>query len=203
MVNSYPSQTIEEIWKSGDSLCSAWFAYAPARMRNQFSNASGEGSSIALRMLMEADVRTQLACGILSAFGFRTMPGISDGPEPIPAITFEPDAVSIDWNKSELIGLGRRFESIRVTRLIAPANENSSAKSVRPQQKKRGAKGYADILSEAIASLKLDEEHFADWTLEKQVMAIQDKAAALHPGRFKGGKPGRSTVYRHLGKHPA
>lgn len=156
-----------------------------------------------LRLLMEAHVRAELANGSLMATGYRTHPGLSEQPEIVPAFMFESQAVIINWDVSEISGLGRRFESVTVSQFHVPANENEPVAPPMPSRERRGPKGYGVILAEAVAALNEQEQDFSDWTLEKQVMAIQDKAAALHPGRFNGGKPGRSTVYKYLSEHPA
>ena len=202
MVNSYPSQPNEKIWKSGDSLDFAWFGNAHENLQNQYRDAKGEGSTNAIRMLMEADVRAELADGSLIAFGYRIPPNLSEQPETIPTFMFASHAVIINWDESIITGLSRRYESVTVTRHHVSANESESPVSQTPLGKKRGPKGYDDILFEAVASLKDTEENFADWTQEKQVMAVQDKAAAMHPGKLNGGKPGRSTVYRYLSNNP-
>lgn len=198
MVNSLASQSNYEIWQIAHPLDFARHHYSPPRLKEQFAEAKTKGPSKAIEMLMEADVRASLMSGALSAFGFCTSPDLSDGPMAIPQSIFGADAVTVDWEKSVIDGLGRRFEAVRVCRLITAANENPAEAVPSHQPGKRGAKGYTAIFEEAYKSLELEHPDFADWVREKQVLEIQGKASATHPGRFRGGSPGRSTIYRFL-----
>lgn len=198
MVNAYSNQPLDEIWKMAYPLHEAWHYFAQAPLKEQYAQADGRASSRAIQILMEADVRAFLLSGELSALGYRTSPDLSGGPVIISKSLFGASAVNIDWHESEMIGLGRRFEDVRVCRLIDVANENPAESVPARQLNKRGPRGYADIFEEAYESLELEHPHFSDWVREKQVIEIQGKAAAMHPGRFRGGSPGRSTVYRFL-----
>lgn len=167
MVNVYKSQSPPEVWERADPLDFAWFGYASERMQNQYRNSKEIGPSIALRRLMEAEVRDQLAFRNLCAVGFRTMPNLSESQEHIPTMMFQSDAVKIDWEKSEISGLGRRFESVKVARLIDHANENTTSapetpppieSGILPKPKSRGGRKSYYVQARAVLE-ELYAEH--------------------------------------------
>jgi hypothetical protein len=198
-----------ELWRDADSLSSSWFVHAPETLKEQYrdSGAHPEQRSLFLRRMMEGEVASRVADGGLIAFGVQTSPAVEDHPRKMPTVLFDQGTAAIDWDEGTVVGLGRRFEAVRlvlVQKVTSVLGEGVStpAASV-PAPTKRGRRSFDALFEEAVEALMIEAEHFADWSQEKQGGAIIERAATLHPGLFPGAaKPGRSTVLRYLKDHP-
>lgn len=103
-----------EFWQSADPLNFAWFGFAPDRLKEQYRDAGGnEHRTLGLRRVMEMETLAQLAHGELRAFGFRVQPDLSESVVEIPQFLFEAHDTQVDWDKSTVSGLGRRFEGVK------------------------------------------------------------------------------------------
>jgi hypothetical protein len=188
------------IWQTADPIDFGWLVYGPSDLRERYRD-SGQNlqRSKYLQIEMQLHLRDRIAAGEVKAFGVQIAPELKNEAQDIPQILFQSPDTRIDWDRCEILGLGRQFSDVRIC-LCERVNEPARQQIARTGPGKRGPKGYSEILDEAYSQLELEHDHFSDWALEKQMLEIQEKAAALHPGRFRGSKPGRSTVYRFLSK---
>jgi hypothetical protein len=193
-----PNRDANSNWREADPLHFAWLVYGPAELQERYRNSgSSPAASKALELELQFEVRAQIAAGKILAFGVRILPDLRDKAEQIPEILFQSADAKIDWEGDQIAGLGRQFNDVRIC-LSADSGTVSSQTIADASPLKRGRKSHSDILEEAFTQLELEHDHFSDWVSEKQMHEIQTRTAALHPGRFRGGKPGRSTVYRFL-----
>jgi hypothetical protein len=142
-------------------------------------------------------LRDRIAEGEVLAFGVQILPEPKDFGTEIPNILFQSPTVEIDWDQDQISGLGRQFSDVRIC-LRADSTTPSGKTIAATGPAKRGPKGYSAIFEQAFAELELEHKDFLDWSMEKQAFEIQERAVTLRPGRFRGSKPGRSTVYRFL-----
>lgn len=200
IANFDPQLPITDNWKAADSLNSAWFHYAPPHYVDQYRDSGqNESKSLTLRYMMEKEVAGLVGDGELIALGIETRSSAELIIEIIPASMFASSAVHIDWDKCELDGFGKRFEDVRICK--ASSHNAPGEDAVAVTMSKRGPKPLDGMIAEALALMKSTDADFADRSQEKQIFAIQNKVAELHPGRFPSGStPGHTTVWRYLKK---
>ncbi|HEY1604498.1 MAG TPA: hypothetical protein VGF77_02760 [Allosphingosinicella sp.] len=197
MVNSSPFESEQELWDKGSQLHSAWFEFASPELKNQYRESESQRRTLALKMLMEAEVRMHLGDGEFASFGFCTLPSLSNGPVRIPAFIFKSEAVAVDWDKAEVTGLGRRFEDVRVVRLVEGANENddfaeitsdpAGAKALKPQSR-GGRKGYYLQSCEVLKELYAEHPAYRAWSAGRILEAFNERY------RLKFTPPGHKAI---------
>jgi hypothetical protein len=186
-------------WQTADGLYSGWFIYSPQELKERYRDSGqNEYLSKALEREMQMLIAERIGSGEIIALGVQISPELKSEAERIPKVLFQSTEAKIDWDRGQISGLGREFHDVRIC-LALDMTETSGEPNSRTDQTKRGRKSHSPIFEEAFAQLELEHKNFTDWSLEKQTNEIREKAAALHPGLFRGTrKPGRSTVYRFL-----
>lgn len=120
MSNSSSDPEMEN-WRAAYPLDFAWFGFAPHGLKEQYRDAGGnEHRTAGLQRVMETEVLAKLADGELQAFGFCVHPEFSSGAVEIPQFLFEALDTQIDWDKSTIAGLGRRFEGVKAKLASCP-----------------------------------------------------------------------------------
>jgi len=111
-------------WRDADPLSSAWFQHAPEALKDQYrdSGTAAENRAATLQVMMEGEVQLRVARGDLIALGVATAPEIEGAPRQISPFLFEIGVSEIDWTEGVIVGLGRRFEHVR----LAPTVQNSA-----------------------------------------------------------------------------
>ena len=110
-----PDLTIYENWQAAEPLNSAWFQLAPTDLKNQYRDSGdSDARTAAIRHMMEGEVQHRVGNKELIALGIQIKPSLGIGPEHIPAMMFASDAVKINWDKSEIEGLGRLLGDVRI-----------------------------------------------------------------------------------------
>lgn len=190
-------------WELADPLEYAALNYGPFELAERFRDSGRDlHASKSIEFELRTLLRDRVANGEVLAFGIQISAEPNDKAEQIPRILFQSAHAKIDWERGRIWSLGREFQDVKVC-LPEKANEALEKPIAAKEPRKRGPKGYSEILEEAFAQLELEHKGFSDWSLEKQVFEIQRRSADRHPGRFKKSPPGRSTVYRFLSKRSA
>jgi len=192
-----PKRDAHTNWLNADNLEFGRFAYSPVELQERYRNAPSDALTKAVQLEMEFEVRDQIAAGEIIVFGVQVSPELKSEAELIPPILFQSRDVEIDWDRCQISGLRRQFNDVRIC-LSDGLEASSEVPTAGREKAKRGRKSHSPLFEEAFALLEKEQKNFADWSLEKQTIEIREKTAALHPGLFQGGKPGRSTVYRFL-----
>lgn len=114
-----PDLPIYENWKDAAPLDFAWFNFSSIELREQYRDSgNNEAKSQTLRQLMQGDVRFAVGDRELIALGIQTTPSLGNDPVHIPAAMFASEMAKIDWEKSEIEALSRKFEEVRICKTI-------------------------------------------------------------------------------------
>ena len=130
-----PSKSPDEHWRDGVSLNDSWLIYASDELTEQYRDArdASLGKRAFVTGMMETDVRLKIATGELLAFGIQTAPSPDNSATLIPVVFFQAESVTIDWERSELNGLGRSFSDVRVCSFGNQIGETDVSKNPPPE----------------------------------------------------------------------
>jgi hypothetical protein len=110
-----PDLPIYENWKDAAPLDFAWFYFATVELKEQYrGSGDNDANAFALRQLMQGDVSRSVANFELIALGIQTIPSLEIEPIRIPPAMFASGTPQIDWEKSIIEALGRKFEEVRI-----------------------------------------------------------------------------------------
>lgn len=102
-------------WNNAEELNIAWFYCASDEFKMQYRDSGrNQLKSNAIRYMMEKDVRRSIGETELIALGIQIYPILGTEPEIIPAMMFASQSVQIDWEKSLVEGLGKKFNDVRL-----------------------------------------------------------------------------------------
>ena len=110
-----PDSSIYENWKDAAPLDFAWFNFATFELKERYRDSGhSDANALSLRQLMQGDVSLAVANIDLIALGIQTIPSLENEPIRIPPVMFASAMAQIDWEKSKIEALGRKFEEVRI-----------------------------------------------------------------------------------------
>ncbi len=106
------NSNIDNIWREGTPISSAWFELASEPERDQIRTARTEHRTAALTHLMKLNLMRRLFDKEYTALGIQVAPDLGDAPEALPSFVFG-DA-EIDWDRGRVSGTGRAYEQVTI-----------------------------------------------------------------------------------------
>ncbi|MBB6427421.1 hypothetical protein [Sphingopyxis sp. JAI128] len=101
-------------WRDSVELNCCFLDFADPYELGKFKIAKDIGTIEAIKFLMISDIFARIEHGELLAYGFRTLPHVSDGPVVIPIHCFAQRPEMVDIEKDIIIASGWRYERVRV-----------------------------------------------------------------------------------------
>jgi hypothetical protein len=205
--------TIEERWRDGQPLGSAWFWFAPENLKEQFRDSGRNANKTAvLRIHMQRELMDNLAHGALIGYGSQSRPIPELSIRQLPAMLFVHGVADVDWDASEIKNKNFEFHNVTVvdprdfelepSDLLhkieaSPASQSADGVPPAPRAASRGGRHSTYELSRR--ALLLLKPELIPLSAEKLHSDFQDAYAKANKEAIKHTPaPGVRTLRAHL-----